>query len=312
MKISVVVPVYFGEMFLVELHERIRLTVTALSEDWELILVNDASPDNSWAKITELCQHDPHVKGINLSRNFGQHYAITAGLSRSSGDWIVVMDCDLQDVPEEIKVLFAKAQEGYDIVLAQRISRQDGFWKRMSSKLFYKFFYYVSDIRMDASVANFGIYRKKVIDAALLMGDCIRYFPAMIHWVGFRQCAVPVKHAERKIGKSSYSFWKLCALGLNSIMSYSDKPLRLITYSGVVMSLLSMGMAVFYFCLGWLGYIVVHGYASIIFSIWFIGSIQLMTIGIVGLYVGKIFSQVKNRPVFIISEEIQIKENRNA
>ena len=306
--VSVVVPVYMGESFLEELYDRVRATVTALASGWELILVNDASPDRSWEKIADLCKRDPAVKGINLSRNFGQHCAITAGLARASGEWIVVMDCDLQDVPEEISVLFEKAQEGYDTVCAQRVLRRDGFLKRMSSKLFYKIFNFLTDTDLDPAIANFGIYHRKVIDAVLSMGDFIRYFPAMIHWVGFRRCSIPVRHAERKSGKSSYSLLKLCTLAVNTMLGFTDKPLRLSIFIGGFFALFSLGTAAVYLFLTWFGVITVHGFASIIFSIWFLGGVLLMSLGVCGIYIGKIFSQVKDRPVFIISEEINRTE----
>ena len=175
MKLSVVVPVYMGERFLEELYTRIRQVAESLTGEWELILVNDSSPDGSWRGIAELAR----VIGLNLSRNFGQHYAITAGLSAASGDWVVVMDCDLQDMPEEIPVLYAKAQEGFDSVFAQRVERQDAWIKKECSKLFYRVFSFLTGTRMDASIANFGIYHRKVIGAILSLGDSIRYFPAM-------------------------------------------------------------------------------------------------------------------------------------
>ena len=293
-----------GEDFLQELYERTRAAVRTLTPDWELILVNDASPDSSWEKIKDLCRQDQKVKGINLSRNFGQHYAITAGLNRVSGDWIVVMDCDLQDVPEEIIPLFKKAMEGYDSVCAQRVLRHDSFFKRLSSKLFNKIFSFMTDTELDSSIANFGIYHRKVIHAILSLGDSIRYFPTMVQWVGFNRCAIPVRHAERKSGKSSYSFRKLCFLAVNTMLAFSDKPLRLFVFIGGFMSIFSLGMAVAYLILSLLKLITVHGFASIIFSIWFLGGIILMSIGVIGVYIGKIFSQVKNRPTFIISEEI--------
>lgn len=144
-KISVVVPVYMGKDFLGELYERVTTAIDLIPADFELILVNDASPDDCWSDIVRLCQSDKRVKGINLSRNFGQHYAITAGLTYATGDWVVVMDCDLQDLPEEIPNLFRKAQEGYDSVFAQRVVRQDTFIKRLQSKMFYKVFSYMTD-----------------------------------------------------------------------------------------------------------------------------------------------------------------------
>lgn len=169
MNISVISPIYKGEKMLEELVSRIEASVEAFTNDYEIILVNDCSPDKSWGKITEICGIDKKVKGINLSRNFGQHYAITAGLSESRGEWVVVMDCDLQDRPEEIPHLFKKTKEGYDTVFAQRIERKDKFSKRLSSAVFNSVFAYLTDQAQDKTVGNFGIYNRKVIDSVLSM-----------------------------------------------------------------------------------------------------------------------------------------------
>ncbi len=308
MKISIVVPVYYGEVFLEELYERVRSTVTAITPDWELLLVNDQSPDNSWSIIQKLAEKDFAVKGIRLSRNFGQHYAITAGLSLAEGDWIVVMDCDLQDVPEEIASLYQKTQEGYDSVFAQRVERQDSWTKRMGSKLFYQLFSFLTNTRVDACIANFGIYHRNVIQAILQMGDSIRYFPTMAQWVGFRQAVCPVRHAARNQGKSSYSFWKLLNLAINNMIAFSDKPLRIFAIAGLNIALLCFLIAFIYIILFFTGHIRVLGFASLILSIWFVGGILMLTTGIVGIYIGKIFSQVKQRPTFLIAEQLNQKD----
>lgn len=312
MKISIVVPVYRGEQFLDELYQRVKKAVAAIASDWELILVNDQSPDGSWEIMRKLSKNDPAVKSIDLSRNFGQHFAITAGLTYATGDWIVVMDCDLQDTPEEIPALYQKAQEGYDSVLAQRGKRQDGILKRLGSKVFYQVFSFMTDTRMDPSIANFGIYHRKVIQAILSMGDYIRYFPTMVQWVGFRKTELPVQHTERNSGKSSYSFYKLLKLAINSILTFSDKPLRIIAATGLVVSLLSFVTALVFFIMALTGHIKVQGYASLILTLWFTSGMLMMTVGVVGIYVGKTFSQVKNRPTFLISHSLNLtsgKEN---
>lgn len=162
MKISIVSPIYRAENIVEELVRQIIKSVEPLTSDFEIVLVNDASPDHSWMKIREICRRDSRVKGINLSRNFGQHYAITAGLSYASGEWIVVMDCDLQDRPDEIPNLYAKALEGWDIVYARRVERQDGFWKKMSSRAFHRVYSYLSGSKSDRTIANFGIYKKEL------------------------------------------------------------------------------------------------------------------------------------------------------
>lgn len=304
--LSIVSPVYRGEKMTEELVRRISESVSPITEHYEIILVNDASPDNSWNVIRAECEKDSRVKGINLSRNFGQHYAITAGLSYAKGEWVVVMDCDLQDRPEEIPNLYNKAIEGYDSVFAQRINRSDSWLKRMSSKLFYKFFSYMTETRQDASVANFGIYNRKVIESILAMGDKMRYFPTQVQWVGFRKYYMPVEHDSRLEGKSSYSLKKLFRLAFDTIVSFSDKPLRLTMNIGALITVVSFLIGLIYLIQYLCGHIAVMGYASLIISLWFICGILVFLIGVVGLYLGKTFNQTKGRPTFIVDDKVNI------
>ena len=308
MELSIVSPIYRGEKMLDELVRRIIDSVKDITDDYEIVLVNDCSPDNSWEKIVQLCNENKKVKGVNLSRNFGQHYAITAGLSKTSGNWVVVMDCDLQDRPEEIPNLYAKTREGFDSVFAQRVERQDTFMKRLSSAAFYFVFSFLTDSKQDKSVANFGIYNRKVVNAILSMGDSIRYFPIMAQWVGFRKGYLPVQHAERQVGSSSYSFFKLIRLASDNMIGFSDKPLRLMLTFGFYVVIGSLLVALYYFVKWCLGLIVVDGFTTMVISLWLIAGILTMMLGITGLYIGKIFDRVKGRPVFIIGETINFSE----
>ncbi len=302
--LSVVVPVYYGMSCMEELCNRVKVAAEPVFKDIELILVNDASPDDSWNEIKRLCALDKRIKGINLSRNFGQHYAITAGLQEANGEWIVVMDCDLQDIPEEIPNLYnAASTGGYDLVMARRIERQDSWLKRLYSRLFYWFFSFLTDTRQDSAVANFGIYHYKVIAAILAMRDHIRYFPAMAQWVGFKRCYLPVKHSMCS-RKSSYSLIKMLKLAFNSMIAFSDKPLRLVVYLGLFISLSSFCLSVYYFIMHFTGRIQVMGFVSIMLSIWLLSGIIIFILGITGIYVGKIFDRVKDRPLFIIADKV--------
>src|SRR5690554_2802938 len=193
--ISIVSPVYQGENFLKELVERIEKAMEVLPGSFEIILVDDGSRDGSWSYIEALVQNKSYLHGIKLSRNFGQHYAITAGLDAARGEWVVVMDGDLQDRPEEIPSLWNTAQLGYDVVLARRVNRNDGVWKKLSSKLFYRTLAYMTGSQQDETIANFGIYHQKVILEIGKMRESIRYFPTMVKWVGFKQISIPVEHA---------------------------------------------------------------------------------------------------------------------
>ena len=305
-KISIVSPVYRAEKMVQMLVERIVKSVSTITEDYEIILVNDASPDASWQAIEVECVKNQRVKGLNLSRNFGQHYAITAGLNYAKGEWVVVMDCDLQDCPEEIPALYAKAQEGYDSVFAQRVQREDKWYKRLSSKLFYAVFGYLTDTKQDASIANFGIYHHNVVKAIIQMGDRFRYFPTMVQWVGFKKGYLPVDHNERMEGKSSYNWSRLFRLALDTIIAFSDKPMRLMVKLGAFVTLIALVIGVVYLIKYLMGDIAVAGFTTLIISLWIIAGIIISLLGIVGLYIGKMFDTVKQRPMFIVNQALNI------
>jgi len=302
-QISVVCPVYACKTCLYEFYLRIKTTLESIGLDFEIIMVNDASPDGAWDTIVELANIDNRVKGINFSRNFGQHYAITAGLEYCAGEWIVVMDCDLQDQPEEIVKLYKKANEGYMIVFAKRSQRKDSWIKRRSSEIFYSILGYLTDTEQDPTIANFGIYHKKVIASILSMNDYHRYFPTMVRWVGFKQAKIEVDHAERVKGHSAYSTKKLLRLAMDVILSFSDKPLRLTVKFGFFISCLSVVFAIYNLILFLNNIILVPGYTSLIISVWFLSGLIITVLGVVGLYIGKTFDKVKGRPVFIIHEK---------
>ena len=302
--ISIVSPVYRAEKILPILVSEINLVMERIGEDYEIILVDDRSPDNSWEVMKVLSSQNPKIKSIRLSRNFGQHSAIFAGLTKTKGDWVVVMDCDMQDQPKEIAKLYKKALEGYDIVLGQRENRKDKFLKKLSSKLFYKVFNYLSGGHFNNEIGNFGIYRKKAIDSILNINDYIKFFPLFINWVGFRNISIPIEHGEREEGKSSYSISRLLKLAFNVIVSFSDKPLRLFINFGLGISILSFILGIYYLYLSITHKITQPGFSSLILSIWFLSGIIISCIGIVGVYLGKTFDQAKNRPTFIIDEEL--------
>jgi len=302
--LSIVSPVYKAEEIIDELVKRTVEEVKKITPNFEFILVEDGGPDHSWQKIEESCVKDSRIKGIKLSRNFGQHYAITAGLEHAQGEWIVVMDCDLQDNPSEIHILHKKAMEGFDKVYASRKNRKDHFLKRFFSILFYNVLGYLTNTIQDPTIANFGIYHRKVIKAILSMGDSVRYLPTMSRWVGFKMATIEVKHDPRFNGKTTYSFSKLFQLGINNILSFSEKPLLLTVRLGLLISLLSFIIGLFFILEFFLGKIKVVGWTSLIISIWFLSGIIISVIGMVGLYVGKIFEKVKNRPSYIIEKVI--------
>ena len=306
MLLSVVSPIYKGEKMLEELVSRISKSVSTITDEYEIILVNDASPDDSWTKIKDLCEKDRRIKGVNLSRNFGQQYSTTAGLTMAKGEWIAVIDCDLQNPPEEIPRLYAKAMEGYDTVFAQRLERQDTFLKKLSSTLFNKVFSYMTDSYQDKSAAEFGLYSRQVIDAVLSMGDAIRYFPVMVKWVGYRIAYLPVQHSTRAEGSSGYTLAKLLSVTSDSMIGFSNKPLRLALHFGTFVTLVAICLAIYYLFDYILNGTDVSGFTTLVISVWAIAGILISLLGVLGLYIGKIFDQVKARPTFIIKDKVNI------
>lgn len=301
-QISIVSPVYRAEKIIPILVNRIEKSVSKITNDFEIILVEDGSLDNSWKVIEAVSKTNLKVKGIKLSRNFGQHPAIMAGLSKAKGEWVVVMDCDLQDQPEEIEKLFNKALEGYDVVLARRSNREDTFFKKLSSAFFSKVYGFFTDTKYDNEIANFGIYHKKVINSVLEISDYIKFFPLFINFVGYRSTSIPVEHASRESGISSYSFSKLISLATNSIISFSNKPLKIFVKFGLIISFVSFCVGIYYIIEAFTNKIEVLGYASLIVSVWFLSGAIITIIGVTGIYVGKIFDQSKSRPAFIIDK----------
>jgi len=300
--LSVVSPVYRAVESLSKLVHELRSVLGVAGTSYEIILVEDGSPDESWSEIRKACAAYPEVIGVKLSRNFGQHYAISAGLSRARGARVIVMDCDLQDRPSEIAKLLAKADEGYDVVLARRALRRDGWFKRTASRIFYGVLGWLTGVKQDPAIANFGVYSDKVIKAVNSMPETIRYFPTMVRWVGFRTAVIDVEHARRPEGKTSYNLRKLINLALDICLAYSDKPLRIVVATGFAVSLIGIGFAIYTILLAIRGQIVVLGYASLIVSLWLLTGLIIFIVGVVGLYVGKCFEGVKQRPSFVIDE----------
>jgi dolichol-phosphate mannosyltransferase len=324
--ISVVIPVYGSDDVLSELRERIVATVEKLTQEFEIIFVNDASPDNAWQIIQKLAAGDKRVRGINLSRNFGQYPAITAGLSAAQGEWVVVMDCDLQDRPEEIAQMYwmavageapphldsvtrstvnrIPAQEGFFVVVGSRQKRHDSFVRSFVSRAFYATLSYLTGKHQDRTEANFGIYHRKVIDAILSLPEHMRYFSVMRRWVGFKTASVPVEHGARKGGKSGYSLRKLLSLATDIILAYSDKPLRLIIKFGLAITFVAGVYCVYILLQGFFGNVAIGQFEILIGSLWLIFGLLVVMLGLIALYLGKTFDEVKKRPIYFIEEEV--------
>ena len=298
--ISVVIPVYKAENILDELYRRLRLALETVTTAFEIVLVEDCGGDNSWGVIERLSNADPRVRGFQFSRNFGQHYGITAGLDHCNGDWVVVMDCDLQDQPEEIPRLYAKAQEGFDVVLALRGPRKDPLLKRFTSWLFYRLFSYLADLEVDGDSGNFRIMSRRVVRNFTRMREQLRFFGGHVQWMGFPTASIQIQHSERFEGSSSYTFKKLLTLATDTIIAYSDKPLRMAVRVGFAMSTVSFCFGAFIFGRAlWHGS-AIPGWSSLIVSLYFIGGLIIGILGIIGVYLGKTFDEAKKRPLYIV------------
>lgn len=303
MDISVVIPVYGCKAALPELHRRLTQTLLRITNEYEIIMVNDACPQDSWSVIQEICASDPRVIGLEMSRNFGQIRAILAGLDYSRGKWVVVMDCDLQDSPEEILRLYEKAQEGYDVVFARRKIRKDSPMKVFVSNCFYKLYSFATDGKYDPALCNFSICSRQVIDQYCSMRELHRAFVIYIRWLGFRQAVIDVEHNERFEGKSGYNFKKRMNAALEILTSQSDKLLRITAISGAMIALIAF-LVVLIITIRYFVNHIVPGWSSTIASIFLMGGLVIMSIGVVGIYVGNIFMESKHRPLYIIRTAI--------
>jgi dolichol-phosphate mannosyltransferase len=302
--LSVVSPVYGAAAIVPELVRRICRAVETLTHDFEIVLVEDGSPDGSWDAIALECGKDARVKGVRLSRNFGQHAAITAALAHASGAHVVVMDCDLQDDPSFIPALYAKAREGFDVVFARRRERRFSFWKNLTAHAFYVLFRWLSGVEYDPRIGAYSIISRQVVEAFLQFGDYRRGYVLVLSWLGFRHGYVDVEHAERHSGESSYSMWGLVRHALTIALTYSDKPLHFSIYLGLLLSLLSFaagGLVVIWYFTSRVGQMAL-GWTSLIVSLFLMGGLILMSLGVLGLYLGRVFEQVKRRPIFLVRE----------
>lgn len=300
--ISVVSPVYKSEKIVSELARQLVENISKVTDNFEIILVCDGSPDNSWYEIEKCCKSDKRIVGIDLSRNFGQHFALSAGLKYAKGEWVVVMDCDLQDNPAEIPNLYKKAQEGYDIVFAKRKHRKDNFLKKLSSKMFHYCYSKLSGVDSDRDISNFSILNRCVVEEFNRLKDKSRSYYTLLTYLGFERASIEVEHQARYEGKTSYSLKRLLELSLNIMLSNTNKPLILVVKFGFSVVLFSIFMVLYNLLAKFLGIIDLSGFTSTVISIWLIGGLNIFIVGVVGLYIDKIFNQVKDRPLYIVKQ----------
>lgn len=300
--IAVVVPVYMGRSCLRELCRRLVAALGTITPRFSIVLVDDRGPDDAWPLIRELGREEPRIRGVQLSRNFGQHYALTAGVDHARARWYVVMDCDLQDAPEDIPLLYAKAQQGFDIVVGARRKEGHGFVKRHASKLFYAAFNRLAGFDLDWSVGNFRIFSDRVAEGFRAMREQMRFFPASLSFMGFEVASLELPHHPRAAGKSSYTLAKLARLASSAILAHSQTPLKIAAFFGLGMALASLlaALAIIVLALGW--GIPVTGWASLIVAVFVVGGVQIFITGVVGIYVGKTFEEAKKRPLYFVKD----------
>ncbi|MSO96193.1 MAG: glycosyltransferase [Thermoleophilia bacterium] len=301
-ELSVVVPVYGCAACVEALHARIRAALDPLQRDYEIVLVDDRSPDASWPALVALADTDPRVKAVRLSRNFGQQAAITAGLSRARGRWVAVLDCDLQDPPELIPELYRMATEGgYDLVLAKRSSRRRSPIRRALTSAYVCLRNAIAGSTLDTDYATLSILSRKVVDAFLAVRDQDRHYMLILDWLGFRRTAIEFAQQPRHAGKSAYTPAGLLRLAMAGFFFQTTNLLNLIVYAGFALAAAGAMLAGFFLY----SYFTEHplpGFTSVIVALLFVGGFLAIALGVTGLYVGKIFTQVKNRPLFVIDE----------
>jgi glycosyltransferase involved in cell wall biosynthesis len=300
--ISIVIPVLNESSIIFELIRRVKLNVENINNDYEIIIVDDGSTDNTWNLISASSEGDRRVKGLKLSRNFGQHYAITAGLHHAKGKWVVVMDGDLQDRPEVIPELYAKVQQGFDVVFVSRESRPESRTYLVLQRIYYIILRKLSGINFDSRQANFSIISGEVVDAFKKFPESSRFFVSTIKWLGFNQTSINANHGIRFAGTPSYSIRKRLKLASDVIFSFSVRPLMFSVYFGALVA--SASVVYLFFIAGYRFFKVdkLDDLSSVWGLIGFFGGSNIFVLGLTGLYIGKIFEQVKNRPLFIISD----------
>jgi len=308
---SVVIPVFNEEESLELLHGRLSKALQNLCEDYEIIFVDDGSTDKSLEIMRKFRKTNPRVKVISFSRNFGHQVAITAGIDYASGSAVIVMDADLQDPPEDIPQLVEKWREGYDTVYAIRESRKDPILKRAITFVFYRLFQRMSDVDIPVDAGDFRLMSRRVVDVLKTMPERNRYLRGLASWVGFRQARIRYARDRRYTGKSKYTLWKLAKLAFDGITSFSHFPLRLVVHLGLVVSLVGFLYGAIIIILGLVFGRVVPGWTTLMAAVIFLGGIQLVVVGIIGEYIGRIYVEVQQRPLYLIKQKIGFSKEGN-
>lgn len=300
---SIIAPIYNEKDNLPELHRRVKEVMDSTGESWELILVDDGSTDGSTDGIRELAKQDKQVRPIIFARNFGHAVAITAGWDYARGDAIVIIDADLQDPPEAILELAKKWKEGYEVVYAVRAEREGESWfKLWTASLFYRIVYQITDVKIPVDTGDFRLMDRKVVDILRQMKERHRYPRGMSAWVGFKQIGVAYKRAARHAGVTKYPFRKMLRLALNAITGFSYFPLQVATYFGFIsagISILAIPVVIYMRASGSQAF---AGQATTLIAVLFLGGVQLISLGVLGEYIGRLYDEAKGRPLYIVRE----------
>jgi glycosyltransferase involved in cell wall biosynthesis len=300
---SIVVPVYNEAANVEALFARLIPVLEKLGAPYEVVCVNDGSIDDSLGRLLEIRKRLPALKIINLSRNFGKDIALSAGIDHASGDAVIPIDADLQDPPELIGEMVAKWREGFDVVYGQRVSREgDAFGKQITARMFYRAMERMTDVAMPRDAGDFRLIDRRVVDVLKKLPERSRFMKGLFAWVGFRQAALPYDREMRHAGATNWSYWRLWNFAIDGVTSFSSSPLKVWSYVGLGISGLSFLYAIFLATLVLIHGIDVPGYASLMVVVLFLGGIQLITLGIIGEYIGRIYNEVKGRPLYLVSE----------
>lgn len=307
--IAVVIPVFNESEIVEELLNQVTQNVTKITDDFEILVIDDGSEDSTWKKLSIIAQRDKRVKAIQFSRNFGQHFAITAGLNQVKSDWVIVMDGDLQDRPEVIPSLYEKAMQGFDIVFVSRQNRPESLFYRIIQKIFYIFLNLLSGLNLDSRQANFSILNRKVVEAFNLFPEYGRFYGSTIKWLGFTRSQIFANHGKRYAGSPSYTFKKRIKLATDIIIAFSERPLKGAIVLGALLSLISIFGGIFIGIRALTSGFSVIGWASLMVTILLVSGIILVVLGILGIYIGRIFQEVKSRPLYITKNKLNMKSS---
>ncbi|TDX59257.1 glycosyltransferase family 2 protein [Orenia marismortui] len=309
-EISVVVPIYYEEDNIFPLHKRLKgILKEEMGLDYEIIFVNDGSTDNSVFNITKVMQQDSNVKLIDFSRNFGHQIAVTAGIDHSSGKTVVLIDADLQDPPELIKEMYQRYKQGYDVVYAKRKKRNgESLFKKITANLFYRTLDNITDVDIPLDTGDFRLMSRRIVDNLKQMPENNKFIRGLVAWAGFKQTAIEYERNERYSGETGYSLWKMIKFSLDGITSFSTIPLKLASIIGAITSGFSFIYILYIIYLKLFTDITISGWSSAMVSNLFIGGIILLTLGVMGEYVGRIFTESKRRPLYIIKDKRGFKD----